>query len=146
MKTDLSSSTICLSPGQLLELRNARGRAVSSVAGELWLTQHDDTRDVVIRAGETYRVECGGVTLVQSLTGAASVRIEDGVSARVIAESSRKLVDCAGIATLIDEATKALLGAVHHAGRRFATLVRRSGGAAIAKRQPPAYQSCRSSA
>jgi hypothetical protein len=100
MRNDLRSSIIWLGPNQLLELREAQGRVLTSVIGTLWMTQEGDPRDVVIRAGEAQRIERAGVTLVQTLHGAAYVLIEDGVEARVIhADGSSETV---AHATVVD--------------------------------------------
>ena len=93
MRNDLRSSIVWLGPNQLLELRDAQGRVLTSVIGSLWITQEDDLRDLVIGAGESRRIEHGGVTLAQSLNGAAYVLIEDGADARVIhADGSSDIV------------------------------------------------------
>ena len=162
MRNDLRSSIVWLGPNQLLELRDAQGRVLTSVIGSLWITQEDDLRDLVIGAGESRRIEHGGVTLAQSLNGAAYVLIEDGADARVIhADGSSDIVGRAttesapaaamppdwdsvrlhawarheralAIAALFADATEAMLRALQRAGRRLAKLMP-SAAAALAR-------------
>lgn len=162
MRNDLRSSIVWLGPNQLLELREAQGRVLTSVIGTLWMTQEDDLLDVVISAGESRRIEHGGVTLAQTLSGAAYVLIEDGADARVIhADGSSDIVGRAtadtppaaalpadwdsvrlhawarheralAIAALFANATDAMLRGLQRAGRRLAKLMP-SAAAALAR-------------
>ena len=111
MRTDLRSSILWIGPDQLLELRDARGRVLTSVIGTLWVTQQDDPRDIVITAGDSRRIERDGITLAQSLNGAAYVLVEDGVAARLInADGSSEAVTPARLATASDIARRAVAG------------------------------------
>jgi len=152
MRNDLRSSIVWLGPDQLLELRDAQGRVLTTVIGTLWMTQEGDPRDAVIGPGDSRRIERDGVTLAQTLDGAAYVLIEDGVDARVIhADGTSEVVSRAAPATTTDvadparldsvqlhalariersrgiaaafvDSTDAMLRAVRAAGRRLATL------------------------
>ena len=109
MRTDLRSSILWIGPDQLLELRDARGRVLTAVIGTLWMTQQDDARDIVIAAGDSRRIERDGITLAQSLNGAAYVLVEDGVAARLInADGSSEAVTPARLETASDIARRAV--------------------------------------
>ncbi|HSD60019.1 MAG TPA: DUF2917 domain-containing protein [Burkholderiales bacterium] len=56
---------------QLLELRNARGTLIQCHRGTLWITQENDGDDVILKAGETFEIQRGGLTLASSLDSAA---------------------------------------------------------------------------
>ncbi len=55
-----------LDDGDLIKLDDARGTTVRVPAGTLWVTQQDDRRDVVLRAGDVWTVEREGLTLGQA--------------------------------------------------------------------------------
>ena len=114
MRDDLRSSILWLGPDQLLELRDAQGRMLTTVIGTLWMTQDGDPRDVVIGPGDSRRIERDGVTLAQTLDGAAYVLIEDSVDARVIhADGRSEVVSRAAPATTTERAVPARRDSVH---------------------------------
>jgi len=56
--------------GSLLLIEHGRGMQIELWDGELWITQSGDTRDYVIRAGTSFRLEHEGIVLANSLKGA----------------------------------------------------------------------------
>src|SRR5262249_35876100 len=56
--------------GSLLLIEHGRGMQIELWDGELWITQAGDTRDYVVRAGTSFRVEHEGIVLANSLKGA----------------------------------------------------------------------------
>ena len=61
-----------LSAGELVRLDGARGTTLRVTRGALWITLENDTRDVVLTAGDSYTIDRGGLTLIEA-QGAASV-------------------------------------------------------------------------
>jgi hypothetical protein len=59
-----------LAPNELVRLAGARGTTLRVTRGTLWLTLEDDTRDVVLTAGETFTIDRGGLTLVEAQSDA----------------------------------------------------------------------------
>jgi hypothetical protein len=55
---------------ELLCLAGGRGLAVCCLAGELWVTQHGDRKDVVLAPGEQLALDRPGLAVVQALTPA----------------------------------------------------------------------------
>jgi hypothetical protein len=55
-----------LSHGDLAELIDARGSTVRVTKGTIWMTQEQDTQDVVLRAGDVWTVERQGLTLLEA--------------------------------------------------------------------------------
>jgi len=55
-----------LSHGDLAELNDARGTTVRVTKGTFWMTQQQDTQDVVLRAGDVWTVERQGLTLLEA--------------------------------------------------------------------------------
>ena len=64
----------CFSPGTVIDLstrenlplRDVRGAMLRVTRGSLWITQENDTQDVVLRAGDTWVVERDGLTIVEA--------------------------------------------------------------------------------
>lgn len=65
------TKTLDLEAGELLRMRDAQGTTVRVNRGLLWLTQHRDTRDIVLGPGDAWMVEQRGLTLVQAQRGSA---------------------------------------------------------------------------
>ncbi len=62
---------ITLRPNRLLRLRDGRDVVVGVDTGTVWLTQDGDLRDIILRAGESFRVDRDGTVLLQALDNAA---------------------------------------------------------------------------
>ncbi len=72
-----SRTTIRLVRNGLLGIDDGRGMRVRVRSGTVWLTQHDDPRDVVLREGESFTIERAGRTVVQALDP-SELRIDGG--------------------------------------------------------------------
>src|SRR5262250_2800166 len=55
-----------LAPDELVKLDGARGTTLRVTRGTLWITLEDDTRDVVLKAGDVFTIDRGGLTLVEA--------------------------------------------------------------------------------
>jgi DUF2917 family protein len=55
-----------LSAGEMIQLDGARGTTLRVTRGTLWLTLENDTRDVVLTAGDSFLIDRGGLTLVEA--------------------------------------------------------------------------------
>ena len=55
-----------LAPNELVKLDGARGTTLRVTRGTLWVTLEDDTRDVVLSAGDAFTIDRGGLTLVEA--------------------------------------------------------------------------------
>jgi len=65
------NSVLLLERRDTVELIDAAGATASLLTGCLWITMDGDTRDIVLGAGQSWRVERNGRTLVHA--GAPSV-------------------------------------------------------------------------
>ena len=55
-----------LAPSELVRLPDARGTTLRVTRGTLWMTLQDDTRDIVLEAGDSYVIDRGGLTLIEA--------------------------------------------------------------------------------
>ena len=55
-----------LSAGELVRLDGARGTTLRVTRGKLWMTLENDTRDIVLAAGDSYTIDRGGLTLIEA--------------------------------------------------------------------------------
>jgi DUF2917 family protein len=65
---------IQLARGQAVPLRDAAGRTVYAHAGRVWITEENGTADVVLQAGESFRLARPGLAVVEAF-GDASISI-----------------------------------------------------------------------
>ena len=61
---------IQLDRGRTLRVSDALGATVRVTRGELWMTQEDDPRDVVLGPGDTFSIDRGGLSVLQALSAA----------------------------------------------------------------------------
>ncbi len=71
-----------LTDRELVEMRDVRGATLKVTRGMLWVTQDQDLRDVVLRAGDVWTVERQGLTLAEA-QGAATVCVVGAAPRRI---------------------------------------------------------------
>ena len=81
MNSASSTRLIELSPGAFVRLRNAKGRCVEVVSGTVWITQENDTRDVVLEARGRFGLDRDGIALVGALGGPAVLAADEQIIA-----------------------------------------------------------------
>ncbi len=62
----IEQATITLVRGDLARIEDGRDATVSVAYGSVWLTQVNDTDDVCLQAGETFRIGRDGATVVSA--------------------------------------------------------------------------------
>ncbi len=65
-----------LNTGELLDISDGEGVAVMCLEGSVWITQSNDTRDVVLVAGHAFVLDKPGLALVCAAAGPAKLAIE----------------------------------------------------------------------
>ena len=75
----MHEGSIGLNLGNTLRLQDAVGRHIGVVSGTVWITQENDSRDRVLGAGESFRVDHGGLALVSPLDTKVRLVLEDGL-------------------------------------------------------------------
>lgn len=69
-----------LDDGDTLNLDDARGTTLRVTRGRLWVTQHHDSRDIVLTAGDTWTVERNGRTIAMAQDDSSLSLIGDAVA------------------------------------------------------------------
>jgi hypothetical protein len=59
--------------GGMLRVTDGAGLTVRAGRGRLWITQERDTRDIVLRAGQSFELDRNGLALVYALDAAEVV-------------------------------------------------------------------------
>lgn len=67
---DMKRTAIELEYRRILPLENAMGTRIHCLRGRIWITEHACADDIVLEAGQSYRILRGGVAVVQALRGA----------------------------------------------------------------------------
>jgi hypothetical protein len=76
MATPLSHRTLRLKTGELLDIHDGEGFEVVCLEGAVWITQSNDPRDIVIKAGESFVLDKPGLALVCASAGLAAVAVD----------------------------------------------------------------------
>jgi hypothetical protein len=66
---------IKLSKGAFLGLRHTTGKTVTAHAGEVWITEQDEPRDVMLRPGQQFTLSPPGLAIPEALSD-ASISVE----------------------------------------------------------------------
>ena len=75
MRIELRSGNVQLGPNQTLKVVDGAGSTVCAVEGQVWITEENQPRDIVLERGACYQVRNAGITLVNALSGEASVSL-----------------------------------------------------------------------
>ena len=70
MMHPLDAVTITLESPQLLKIQNGMDWHIECHSGEIWLTQENDSEDVILRPGQGFTLSRAGVALLGAITTA----------------------------------------------------------------------------
>jgi Protein of unknown function (DUF2917) len=76
------SKTHHLNARDVLDIRDGEGVQVRCLRGVLWITQSNDTEDIVISDGQSFVLDRPGLALVSAPTGPADIIIRAAVDRR----------------------------------------------------------------
>lgn len=62
-----ATGSVALNKKQHLRLRDAFGWTVKAESGTIWLTQESDSRDIVLKAGDSFVLDRQGAALISPL-------------------------------------------------------------------------------
>ena len=65
-----------IAAGQSIRVEDGTGTSIRALDGTIWITQEGDVRDVVLRAGQSFTLDRGGLALLVALETSAVARIE----------------------------------------------------------------------
>lgn len=74
MRIELKSGALRLGRGQTLKVVDSAGSTICAQAGNLWITEENRSRDVVLGPGSCYQLLEDGVAVIEAL-GEASVSL-----------------------------------------------------------------------
>lgn len=69
------ANPVHLKPREVLDIHDGEGLMVKCLRGVLWITQSNDTDDIVVGAGETFVLDRGGLALISAPLGPADVAV-----------------------------------------------------------------------
>lgn len=80
MRLELEAGAVKLAPHQILRLRDGAGSTVCAVEGSVWITEENQSGDIVLRAGgggasTCYRLRNRGLAVINPLGGTAAVSL-----------------------------------------------------------------------
>lgn len=67
VETTPAEGSVALRQEQHLRLRDAYGWTIKAVSGTIWITQESDSRDIVLKAGDSFVLDRKGSTIVSPL-------------------------------------------------------------------------------
>jgi hypothetical protein len=70
MATAMQEKHYFLATDGTLVMEDAYGSTVCCRSGRIWLTQYGDSRDIVLKAGDCFQIDCGTVIVVQAMEAA----------------------------------------------------------------------------
>jgi Protein of unknown function (DUF2917) len=73
MILDMKRLVIELEHRGIVPIGNGKGARIDCVRGRIWITEHEETSDIVLEAGESYEISRSGVAVVQALREALVV-------------------------------------------------------------------------
>lgn len=75
---DLNGAVVNLEKCARLHVRNGVGRRVLCLAGGLWITQENDTRDIFLQAGESFVLDRRGLAIIGARAAAKLLLLDSG--------------------------------------------------------------------
>lgn len=67
----MQSGELRILRGNTIGVRDGAGRTLHAREGEVWITEENSRRDVVLRAGQSYRLARPGLVVVEAFRDAA---------------------------------------------------------------------------
>jgi hypothetical protein len=68
-------SEVALKAHGLFDIRDGEGLTVSCTNGVVWITQSEDSRDIIVEAGQSFVLDRPGLALVAAPVGPATVSV-----------------------------------------------------------------------
>jgi hypothetical protein len=75
MQIELKAGAVRLAANQTLKLLDGAGSTVCATEGSVWITEENQPRDIVLQAGNCYRLRQRGLAIINALGGSAAVSL-----------------------------------------------------------------------
>lgn len=85
-----SPRTLDLEGGAVLALDDAKGTTLRVTRGVVWLTQHHDSRDIVLTPGDAWTVERDGRTVLEAQAASTLCLYGEGAAALLLSRTRRR--------------------------------------------------------
>jgi Protein of unknown function (DUF2917) len=66
---------VALKARELLDIHDGEGLTVTCINGVVWITQSEDTRDIIVAAGQSFILDRPGLALVAAPVGPATITV-----------------------------------------------------------------------
>lgn len=81
-----ASARLILQQAGIVRLTDARGSTIRVLKGAVWITQHNDGRDIVLEAGSAFTLDRDGLAIVYGIVSPAEIAIEDPATPPAVAD------------------------------------------------------------
>jgi len=82
-------SSVRLNTGELLDIDDGEGFAIECREGAVWITQSNDPRDIVLKAGQSFVLDKPGLALICAAAGPATLTV--AVSLQLLSRARSRL-------------------------------------------------------
>jgi hypothetical protein len=76
MSTQLGAGPRHLKAHEVLDIHDGEGLLVKCLRGVLWITQSNDTDDIIVHAGQSFTLDRPGLALVSAPIGPADIVVQ----------------------------------------------------------------------
>jgi hypothetical protein len=76
MSRQLTATPRHLNAREVLDIRDGQGLRVKSLHGVLWITQSNDSEEIVVRGGQSFALDRPGLALISAPIGPADIIIQ----------------------------------------------------------------------
>jgi hypothetical protein len=82
-------SSVRLNTGELLDIDDGEGFTIECREGAVWITQSNDPRDIVLKAGQSFVLDKPGLALICAAAGPATLTV--AVSLQLLSRARSRL-------------------------------------------------------
>jgi hypothetical protein len=91
MSRKITQTSRHLNAREVLDVRDGQGMRVECLRGVLWITQSNDTNDIVVGGGESFMLDRPGLALISAPIGPADIVIQPAAR-RPVEQERRSLL------------------------------------------------------
>jgi hypothetical protein len=91
MDIRLDHTAVKLTERNTISVVDGKGARVAVIDGRVWITQEDDSRDILLRPGQTFTLDRDGTTIIEALADAEVALDAPSCCLQPVAASDRNL-------------------------------------------------------